>query len=129
MASKTTVMLLDDVDGSDAAETVRFGIDGVEYEIDLSDDNAQKLREAIGQYIDHGRRIGSRRGAQVAAAGSGYSRRSSSGGGGKKRGSYTVEERRAMQKFAEEHGLPVPGDRGRIASKVIDAWESAGQPT
>src|SRR4051812_8592513 len=61
MAQRVNVVLVDDIDGSDAAETVSFALDGVDYEIDLSDEHANELREAISLYVGHARRTGGRR--------------------------------------------------------------------
>lgn len=58
---KMTVALVDDLDGGDADETVRFSLDGVEYEIDLNADNAERLRDFLGEYIEHARRVGGKR--------------------------------------------------------------------
>jgi hypothetical protein len=57
MAQRTIVSLLDDLDGGKATQTVKFGIDGVEYEIDLSDKNAAKLRKALDPFAEHGRKL------------------------------------------------------------------------
>ena len=58
MAKRTVTTLIDDLDESEADETVKFGLDGVQYEIDLSAKNAAKLREALSPYVTVGRRIG-----------------------------------------------------------------------
>ncbi len=58
MAQRIQTLLIDDLDGSDAAETVRFGLDGTEYEIDLSAAHSEELRKALGQHLAHGRRAG-----------------------------------------------------------------------
>ena len=58
MAKETITRLIDDLDRSEADETVKFGLDGVQYEIDLSTKNATKLREALKPYIKAGTRIG-----------------------------------------------------------------------
>src|SRR5256886_14668047 len=58
MAQKVTVELEDDLDGGPADETVRFGVDGAEYEIDLSKKNAAALRRTLAPFIDHARRAG-----------------------------------------------------------------------
>jgi hypothetical protein len=58
MASKTIVTLEDDLDGGEADETLTFGLDGRQYEIDLSEKNATKLRTALAQYVAAGRRAG-----------------------------------------------------------------------
>lgn len=55
MAQKVQVLLVDDLDGSEADETVRFVLDGVEYEIDLSTRNAEQLRRVLGPYIQRAR--------------------------------------------------------------------------
>lgn len=60
MAKKIEITLVDDLDGGDAAETVRFSLDGTDYEIDLSTKNAEELRSAVGGYIEAGRRSGGR---------------------------------------------------------------------
>ncbi|WP_245992473.1 Lsr2 dimerization domain-containing protein [Prauserella muralis] len=61
MARSTAVELLDDIDGEPAEETVRFALDGVEYDIDLSGDNADTLRTILGRYVEGGRRTGGRK--------------------------------------------------------------------
>ena len=61
MAQKVQVLLVDDIDGSDADETVTFSLDGVSYEIDLTDANAQKLRDDLSTWIGHARRAGGRK--------------------------------------------------------------------
>jgi hypothetical protein len=61
MAQRVNVVLVDDIDGSEAAETVTFGLDGVQYEIDLSTDNADKFRDVLAPYVGHARRSGGRR--------------------------------------------------------------------
>lgn len=57
MAQRIEVLLVDDVDGSEASETLTFGLDGSTYEIDLSEENAAKLRAALADWVDKGRRI------------------------------------------------------------------------
>ena len=54
MAQKVNVILVDDIDGSDAAETVSFGLDGTQYEIDLNSGHAQELREQLDLYVEEG---------------------------------------------------------------------------
>ncbi len=64
MVQKVNIVLVDDIDGSPADETVTFGVDGTSYEIDLTAANAAKLRDAIGLYVGHARKVtssGSRR--------------------------------------------------------------------
>jgi len=58
MARKIQTLLIDDLDGGEAAGTVRFGLDGTNYEIDLSAAHGDELRRALGQYVAHARRTG-----------------------------------------------------------------------
>src|SRR6476660_5478664 len=64
MAQQTTVRFIDDLDGSDASGTFDFSLGGRNYQIDLSDDNAAKLRDALAPYIDVARKAGSRSGGR-----------------------------------------------------------------
>ena len=61
MAQRTQIILIDDIDGGDAAETVSFSLDGVSYEIDLSAANATKLRDDFASWVGHARKSGGRR--------------------------------------------------------------------
>jgi hypothetical protein len=66
LARKVHVQLIDDISGEDAQETIRFALDGIDYEIDLAEDNAAGLRKALGPYITHGRRVRGSSGGQRA---------------------------------------------------------------
>lgn len=112
MAQRVNVVLVDDLDGSEAVETVNFGLDGASYEIDLSADNATKLREALALYVGHGRRTGGRR---KGAQGSG-SRTAAGAASGP-----SASEIRA---WARENGFDVP-ERGRVSSEVREAFLAA----
>ena len=57
MAQKVNIVLVDDLDGTEATETVTFGLDGTSYEIDLNDGNAASLREALSGYVGHARKV------------------------------------------------------------------------
>lgn len=107
MAQKVSIVLVDDIDGSKASETVSFGLDGREYAIDLTTKNAQKLRDALAPFVAHARRETSRarrgRGATTARNGS------------------SAAEIRA---WARDNGYKVP-DRGRVAADVKAAYEAA----
>ena len=59
MAQKVQTLFIDDIDGSAAEGTVRFGLDGTEYEIDLNAGHARELRDALARYVDAARRISS----------------------------------------------------------------------
>ena len=61
MAQRTQVILVDDIDGSEATQTVTFGIDGVTYEIDLNEEHAAALRELVEKWTAKTRRVSSRR--------------------------------------------------------------------
>ena len=76
MAQKVTVTLVDDLDGGQADETVEFALDGVSYQIDLSNENASELRDALSSYVSSARRAGGRKKPGPRPASSG---RSSSG--------------------------------------------------
>jgi hypothetical protein len=115
MAQRVNVVLVDDIDGSDATETVLFGLDGAQYEIDLSDDNAAKLRDALAEYVGHARRASSRRGAPRGARGASRPSRS------REKGAGSPAEIRA---WARENGWDVP-DRGRVSTEVREAYEAA----
>jgi hypothetical protein len=106
MAQRVHVVLVDDIDGSDAGETVTFGLDGSTYEIDLNEKNAAALREALAPYVGHDRRSGGpRRGKKSAAASSGPS---------------AAE----VREWARENGWDVP-DRGRVSADVRQAYDAA----
>ena len=115
MAKKVTVTLIDDVDGEAVAdETVEFGLDGVSYEIDLSEDNAALLREQLESWVENARRVsGRKRVRQVAAPAA-----------PKSRVSVDREQSAAIREWARRNGLKVSA-RGRISAEVIDAYNQA----
>lgn len=108
MAQKVHVVLEDDVDGGAAAETILFGLDGVNYEIDLSEDNAEKMRDALAAWVGHARRVGGRKQSGTR-----------SGSSAPKRDD--LDEVRA---WARENGYQV-SDRGRVAADVLKAYDDA----
>jgi Lsr2 len=106
MAQKVTVELEDDLDGGPADETVRFGFDGSDYEIDLSNKNAATLRKQLEPFIEHARKAGR---------------------GQRRRSTRTPSSRRhsgAVRAWAREQGITV-SERGRIPASVIDQYEIA----
>ena len=107
MAQKVNIVLVDDLDGSEATETVTFGLDGTTYEIDLNDANAASLREALSGYVGHARKVtgGARRGRKAA-------------GGGSSSNTKDVRE------WAKSQGMEV-SERGRISADVQRAYEAA----
>src|SRR5688572_7720336 len=117
MAQRVNVVLVDDIDGSEAAETVTFGLDGAQYEIDLSAENADRLREALAPYVGHGRRAGGRR---RSSGGRSRAGRSSGASGGSADGASAAE----VRAWARENGWDVP-ERGRVSAEVRDAYAAA----
>ena len=112
MVQKIQTVLEDDVDGSVAVETVVFGLDGRSYEIDLSANNAKKLRDALAIYVGNARRAG-------------RSTRPTNGGRGS-RGSARAdrEQTQAIRDWARKNGHKV-NDRGRVPATVIEAYHQA----
>ena len=115
MATQTTVTLVDDIDGSDAAETVEFALDGASYEIDLTEKNAKKLRDALANYVAHARHVGA-----------GSSARRSGGRRGTRAAQVrnSREQLQAIREWARKQGYEV-SDRGRIAAGIVEAFEDA----
>ncbi len=114
MAQRVNVVLVDDLDGTEAAETVSFGLDGAQYEIDLSTDNADKLRETLALYVGHGRRSGGRRKSAASAKAHGSPRASSSDG----------PSAAEVRSWARDNGWDVP-ERGRVSAEVREAYAAA----
>jgi len=113
MAQKVTVSLVDDLDGSEAEETVEFGLDGAFYEIDLSEDNAERLRDALAEYVEHARRSGGRkRSGRVAVVGR-----------APRTASADREQNQAMREWARKQGMTI-SDRGRIPKEVAEAYNA-----
>ena len=106
MARKTCVELVDDIDGDKASQTVSFSVDGVDYEIDLSDQNAEKFREELGGWIAKSRRVGGRRSRGTAARAGG------------------PNDSARIREWARSAGYEVP-DRGRISGTIRKAYEDA----
>jgi hypothetical protein len=114
MAQKVTVSLVDDLDGSEAEETVEFGLDGAFYEIDLSEDNAERLRDALADYVGHARRSGGRKRAGTRLAVAGRPPRTASA---------DREQNQAMREWARKQGMNI-SDRGRIPKEVAEAYNA-----
>ncbi|WP_447646950.1 histone-like nucleoid-structuring protein Lsr2 [Nocardioides zeae] len=111
MAQKVHIVLVDDIDGSEATETVTFGLDGVTYEIDLNDEHAAALRDAVAPYVGHARRAGGQRRQRSSS-------RSSSAAASD--GPSTKE----IREWARENGWDVP-ERGRVSSEIREAYDAA----
>src|SRR3954447_26804362 len=113
MAQRVQIVLEDDLDGGVAAETVTFGLDGVSYEIDLSDKNAGKLRDEFATWIGHARRSGGRRATGRRSAGSSSTSSASS-----------RRDLSAVRAWARSNGHQV-SDRGRVSAAVQEAYDKA----
>ena len=114
MAQKVSVVLVDDIDESEATETVSFALDGSSYEIDLNDEHAAELRDALAPWVGAARR-----------AGRAPARRSSSGRSA--RPAATGSDRERTQKIREwgrEQGHEV-SERGRLSADLVAAYEAA----
>lgn len=109
MAKRVNVVLVDDIDGGGATQTVAFSLDGSAYEIDLNDDNAGKLRDSLATYVAHARKGGG-------------------GGSGRGRGRASArtdrEQLQAVREWARRNGHQV-SDRGRIPATIMDAFQQA----
>ncbi len=109
MAQKIETLFIDDIDGSAAEGTVRFGLDGTDYEIDLNAKHAQELRDALARYMNAARRAG--RGARRPARG---------GGRGSARGPNSTE----VREWAKAQGIEVK-DRGRMPAELVIKFKEA----
>lgn len=116
MAETTTVVLVDDLDGTAADETVDFALDGVLYTIDLSEANAERIRDVLTKYVGAARRTGGRFKRGMATRGD--TRPAANAG-------RSPEQNQAIREWARKNGHPV-AERGRIPADVIAAFEASG---
>jgi Lsr2 len=113
MAQKVQVLLVDDLDGGPADETVNFSVDGASYELDLSADNAAKLREALSPYVGSARRTGGRASSGTRA-----------GGRQRPAGRRASSRSAEIRSWARDQGIEV-SERGRIPAGIVEQWEKA----
>lgn len=106
MARKVEVTLIDDIAGGPATATVQFGFGGVQYEIDLNDDNTAKLEKALAPFIENARKVQPQRRARKTAA---SSQKVAPGD---------------VRAWAASNGIEV-SSRGRIPGEVMDAYLAA----
>jgi len=106
MAQRVSVELEDDLDGGPADETLRFGLGGTDYEIDLSKKNARRFRRQIAPYLEHARK-----------AGRGQRRRQA-------RTTSSRERSGDIRAWAKDHGIAV-SERGRIPASVVQQYQAA----
>ena len=110
MAQKVQVVLVDDIDGGTATETVSFGLDGVSYEIDLSAKNAARLRDAFAGYVGSARKVGGRGGRGGRRPG----RRSAAGG----------NRNAEIRAWARSKNIKV-SERGRLPADLVAKYDAA----
>jgi|SRR3982751_6000643 hypothetical protein len=113
MAKQVITLLTDDLDGGEADRTVEFGLDGVNYTIDLSEKNTAKLRKALDPYLSVATRVGrsssdSRAARRTVPAGTGRASR---------------DQNQAIREWAGKNGYDV-SERGRIPSSVVEAYHN-----
>ncbi len=111
MARKVQVHLLDDIDGSQADETLKFALDGTNYEIDLSSKHADKLRSVLDKYVKSARRVGR---SHVVPAGR------------NRMGAPTRSDRaqnQAIRDWARRKGIEL-SNRGRIPREIVEQYEA-----
>ncbi len=104
MVRKEVVELTDDLDQSTASQTIHFAIQGVEYEIDLSEKNAKKFNAAIAPYVENGRRVGGRKRV-----------------GARRAGSNAGVDPKVVRQWAHEQGIEI-SSRGRIPGEIVDRY-------
>ncbi len=107
MAQRVQVILVDDLDGGEAAETISFALDGVSYEIDLSDDNAEKFRNEMAEWTANARRSGGRK-LTGRRAGSSPRR----------------HDLNQVREWGRQNGFKV-SDRGRVSGELQSAYDKA----
>jgi|SRR5215467_2913943 len=112
MAQKVSVELRDDIDGGHADETLRFGFDGADYEIDLSDKHALAFRKQLAPFVGHARKLGR-----------GMARRAT-----RTRTAAARKRSGDIRAWAKDRGIGV-SDRGRIPSSVVEQYKAAGKKT
>ena len=107
MAQKIETLFIDDIDGGEAEGTIRFGLDGAEFEIDLSRKHSQELRSALGIYISHARKVGTARRAGIRSG-----RRPSS------------VDTTAVRAWARDQGIDIK-ERGRVPAGIVEQYHTA----
>ena len=108
MAQKIQTLFIDDIDGGDAEGTVRFALDGTEYEIDLSTRHSDELHTALKKYVDHARKVGGvRRGPRSTA-----------------RRHVSAIDTHKVREWAKEQGFEIK-DRGRVPADLVAKYQEA----
>ena len=107
MAQRVNVVIADDFDGTEGAQTVKFGLDGTEYEIDLKPDHEEQLRAFLSAYVQQGRKVASGKKTTV-----------------KPRKSASAGEANAIREWARANGYAV-NERGRVPANIVEAYHAA----
>jgi hypothetical protein len=105
LAQKIQTTFVDDIDGSEAEGTVRFGLDGAGYEIDLSVAHSEELHKALAPYITHARKTSALRAAR----------------GRRDAGAIDTHQ---VREWAREQGIHVK-DRGRVPADIAERYRRA----
>jgi hypothetical protein len=108
MAQKIQTLFIDDIDGGTAEGTVRFGLDGTEYEIDLNAKHAEELRKVLANYATHGRKVG------------GTTRRAPRG----RRSNADAVDTAKVREWARGKGYDIK-ERGRVPGNVVEKYKAA----
>lgn len=117
MAQRVITELVDDLDGSEATDTLTFGLDGRTYEIDLNDAHAEELRSFLEAYVKAGRRIAGGPGRKAASTATRSTSTRTTASGPK-------QDTGAIREWAKENGFDV-NDRGRVPGHIVEAYEKA----
>lgn len=112
MAQRIIASLIDDMDGTEATETVTFGLDGAEYTIDLSEANATRLRDALSDFVEKGSKVKGRKPRATNGA-----RVTVQAGGNR-------EQNLAIRAWARAQGKAI-SDRGRIPVELVQEFQAA----
>ena len=108
MAQRIQTLFIDDIDGGPAEGTVRFGLDGTDYEIDLSNAHSQELHKMLAGFVTHARKTG------------GTARR-----GPRSRHGDAAPDTRKVREWAKGQGIDIK-ERGRVPAEVIEKYKAAG---
>lgn len=109
MVQRVQIQLIDDLNGEEADETIRFGLDGTEYEIDLTTENASTFRSVVSEYTQKARKASGGRARRRAQRETLSSKR---------------EDVQRIRKWAQDNGHN-PSARGRISQSIVDAYNEA----
>lgn len=113
MAQKIQTLLIDDIDGGEAEGTIRFALDGLEYEIDLSAAHSAELRKSLEKYLAHARKVRGTTGRTARGA--------------NRRGSSPLDTT-AVRSWAREQGIDIK-ERGRVPASVVAQYKAATSQT